>query len=110
MKGIQWQPRATQDAKEAADWYATQGGLALELAFIAELEAVIDLIEQHPASGSARHAGLFPELPAPLRFHALRRFKQLLVYYLELPDRIEVVRVWHAAQGLGALLEETDNE
>ena len=110
MKPIRWQPLATQDAKAAADWYAEQGGLALELAFIADLEAVIDLISRHPASGSTRHAALFPELAAQLRFHALRRFKQFLIYYLEQAAHIEVVRVWHVAQGLTALLENTDND
>lgn len=110
MKRIHWQPLATQDAKEATDWYAAQGGLALALAFIAELEAVVDLIARHPASGSARHARLFPELSVPLRFQALKRFSRFLIYYLELPDHIEIVRVWHVAQGLDALLEETDNE
>ena len=110
MKRIHWQPLATQDAREAADWYASQGGLALELAFIAELETAIDLIARHPASGSVRHARLFPELPAPLRFHALKRFNQFLIYYLELQDHIEIVRMWHVARGLDALLEETDNE
>ena len=31
-----------------------------------------------------------------------------MVYYLDLPDRIEVIRVWHAARGLGALLNEPE--
>ena len=39
-----------------------------------------------------------------LRFLPLKRFERHLVYYIDLPDHVEVIRVWHAARGLGALI------
>lgn len=105
MKTLLWRPQALRDAEEAASWYAEQGGLPLELGFIDELQAVLERLSRHPASGSARHASLFPELPGTLRFQVLDRFDLYLVYYLDLPGHIEIVRIWNAARGLAALLQ-----
>ena len=108
MKPLHLREQARRDADKAAAWYAEQGGLALELAFADALEAAYDLIRRHPAIGSTRHAGHVPDLLSPLRFLPLKRFEHYMVYYLDLPDRIEVIRVWHAARGLGALLNEPE--
>ncbi|MEN9477363.1 MAG: hypothetical protein RLZZ300_1504, partial [Pseudomonadota bacterium] len=48
------------------------------------------------------------DLPSPLRFLPLKRFEHHLVYYIELPDYVEVIRVWHASRGLAALMENTE--
>lgn len=108
MKRPFWRPLARQDVDAAAEWYAGQGGMALELAFIEALEATIDLIARHPASGSTRHAALFPDLATPVRFFTLKKFDRYLIYYLELPDRIEIIRVWDAACDAGNLSGDTD--
>lgn len=100
-----WRPVAARDAANIASYYAKAGGAALEIGFLDELEAAFELIASHPDSGSARHAGLFPELPVPLRLHPLRRFERILVYYIAMPDRVEIIRIWDAARGLNALLE-----
>ncbi len=104
MKPARWRPAARRDADDAAAWYADQGGAALALAFIDALETTINLIRRHPGAGSQRHAALVPGLPAPLRFAPLNRFDRYLVYYLDLPDHVEVIRIWDAARGLGPLL------
>lgn len=104
MKRARWRPAARDDADDAVAWFAAQGGVALALAFIDALESAIDLIRRHPGAGSQRHAALVPGLPAPLRFAPLNRFDRYLVYYLDLPDHIEVIRIWDAARGLGPLL------
>ena len=83
-----------------------QGGLALELAFVDALQAAYDLIQRHPGIGSVGHAEHASNLPSPLRFLPLKRFEHHLVYYIELPTHIEVVRVWHASRGLEALMED----
>lgn len=98
MKELRWRPAAVRDADAAARWYAAQGGQALELDFIDALQAAMDRIAAHPASGSTRHAMWFPELPEPLRFVVLDRFDRYLVYYLDLPDHVDVIRVWDAAR------------
>ena len=52
------------------------------------------------------HAALIPDLPAPMRFFPMQRFEHYLIYYLDLPDHVEVVRVWNASRGLQALMED----
>lgn len=100
-------PAADRDIAEAAAYYAMQDGLPLELDFIDALQGTFDLIARHPASGSTRHAHLLSQLPAPLRYHPLKRFDRYLVYYLDLPTHVEVVRVWDASRGLEALMQDT---
>lgn len=107
MKPLHLRTRARKDADEAAAWYARQGGMTLELAFADELSAVFDLIRCHPSAGSNRHAKYANDLPSPLRFLPLKRFERHLVYCIDLPEHVEVIRVWHAARGLSALM---DNE
>lgn len=104
MKPICLREQARSDADDAAAWYAKQGGLTLELAFIDALEAAYEVIRRHPAIGSARHAKHATDLPTPLRFLSLKRFEHHLIYYVELPEHVEVIRVWHASRGLDALL------
>lgn len=108
MKPLHWRQQARQDADEAAAWYFMQGGLALELAFVSALEVGADLIARHPASGSMRHARLLPELSLPLRFLPLKGFDRYLIFYLEMPTHIDVIRVWNAARDLMGLAEGTD--
>ncbi|HEU4812927.1 MAG TPA: type II toxin-antitoxin system RelE/ParE family toxin [Xanthomonadaceae bacterium] len=104
MKPLSLREQARTDADEAATRYAEQGGLALELAFVDALQAAYELIQRHPGAGSIRHAEHVPGLPSPLRFKPLKRFDHHLVYYIDLPGHVEVIRVWHASRGLEALL------
>lgn len=108
MKPVVWRDVAEQDASDAALWYARQGGLALGEAFLAEVEATLERIARHPGIGSQRHATLVPGLPAPLRWLPLHRFDRFLVYYFEVPDHVEVVRIWNVARGLEALMAGED--
>jgi|SRR5690606_6329962 len=105
MKPLRLKDQARIDTDEAAAWYALQGGLELELAFVDALQAAFDLIQRHPGAGSTRHAEHVTGLPSPLRFFPLDRFEHHLVYYMELQDHVEVIRVWHASRGLDALGE-----
>lgn len=108
MKPLRLREQAKNDADAAAAWYAGEGGATLELAFIDALQAAYDLIQRHPAVGSLRHAELVTDLPTPLRFLTLQRFDRHLVYYIDLPGHIEVLRVWHASRGLDAVMEDID--
>lgn len=103
MKPLRWRPAAVRDADAAARWYGAQGGVTLELDFIDALHATTELIAQHPASGSTRHAMWIPETPVPLRFMPLPRFDRYLVYYLDLPDHVDILRVWDASRDPQAL-------
>ena len=104
MKPLRLREQAKSDADEAAAWYAKQGGLALELAFVDALEAAYDLIFRHPRIGSTRHAEHAADLPTPLRLLPLKRFDHHLIYYIELPQHVEIIRVWHASRGLDVLM------
>lgn len=106
-KPIRQRPQAEADVSAIVDYLHTQSPKAA-LAFIDVVEAAYTLLSAHPASGSTRHASLLPELPVPLRFHPLIGFPRILIYYLDLPKAVEVVRVWDAARGLDALLQEIE--
>lgn len=80
----------------------------LEVGFIDAVESVVKLIEAHPGAGSTLHADLLPSLPAPLRFYPVRRFDGYLVYYVELPAHVSIVRIWNASRGMEALLEDEE--
>lgn len=97
-------PQAVVDFTAIADFLHSASPDA-SLKFIGAMESAYALLSAHPASGSTRHAFVLPELPAPLRFHPVQGFPRLLIYYLDLPEAVEVVRVWDAARGLDALLE-----
>jgi toxin ParE1/3/4 len=104
VKAVKWRAQARSDASEAADWYGANGGTVIELAFVAAVEAAQTLIAAHPGVGSIRHADVMSNLPAPLRFVRLERFERYLIYYLDLPTHVEVLRIWNTARGLDALV------
>ncbi|WP_242892107.1 type II toxin-antitoxin system RelE/ParE family toxin [Stenotrophomonas maltophilia] len=74
--------------------------------FLAELEATLQRIAVFPGSGSTRHADLAAQLPVPLRFMLVPGFERYLVYYLDLPDRVDIMRVWCVDRGLDALMQD----
>lgn len=106
MKPIYWRDAARSDLDDAAAWYAQQGGFPLETRFIAAVEAAASILCEHPAAGSTRHAENVPGLPTALRFFPVGRFERYLLYYLDLPTHVEVLRVWNTACGLDALMED----
>ena len=101
MKPLRLREQARKDTDAAATWYAAQGGVTLELAFVDTLEAAYEHIQRHPGIGCSRHAEYVIDLPTPLRFLRLKRCEHHLVYYIELPEHVEVILVWHASRGLG---------
>jgi len=105
LQRVEWSRQARRDAADAADWYVTQGGLALGERFLSEVQASLQQVARFPASGSLRHAEYFVGLPAPLRFLPIKTFERYLLYYLDLPTHVEVIRVWDASRGLQVLLE-----
>lgn len=104
-KPVRQRPQAGADITAIADFLHASSPRAA-LRFIDAVDAVYALLAEHPANGSLRHAVLLPELSAPLRFHPVQGFERILVYYLDLPDAVEVIRIWDAARGLEALTQE----
>ena len=74
--------------------------------FLTQVHITLQRVAQFPASGSTRHAGCIQGLPAPLRFVPVAQFERYLLYYLDLPTHVEVLRVWNAGRGLEALMED----
>lgn len=105
-KPLRYRPQATTDIEAIARDLLAQSPQAAA-GFIDAIEHANGLLATHPASGSSRHADQLPALPVPLRFHPLRGFPRVLVYYLDLPDAVDVIRIWDAARGLDALVEDT---
>lgn len=106
-KPVVQRPRADADIDDIFQWMRRESA-SVAVAFLDSVQAAYELLAQHPGAGSKRHAHLCPELPYPLRFFPLTRFPRILVYYMERPDAVEVIRVWDAARGLDALMESID--
>lgn len=105
MKKIEWRPQAEVDAADAAYWYARQGGLALGQRFLSEVDDTLARIAAFPGAGSSRHAHLAEMLAGPLRYMVVSAFDRYVIYYLDLPTHVDVVRVWCVERGLDALLD-----
>ncbi|MDN5925092.1 MAG: type II toxin-antitoxin system RelE/ParE family toxin [Xanthomonadales bacterium] len=108
MKPVEWRPQARRDADDAAFWYAQQDRLALGERFILQVAATLEHLSHFPATGSTRHDGIVPGLHAPLRFFPVMQFERYLVYYLDLPTHVDVIRIWCADRGLDALMEDDE--
>ncbi len=105
-KPLRQRPQAATDTAAIADYLYVSATPDVALRFIDAVEAAYRLLSAHPASGSPRHAHVLPELPVPLRFHPIKHFERVLIYYLDQPDAVEVIRISDASRGLDALLEE----
>lgn len=97
--------RADLDIGEALDHYLSESVPAAE-GFVDALEDAFAHIQRAPATGSPRWAH---ELHVPgLRSWPCTRYPYI-VFYLHLPDRIEVWRVLHGKRDIPAWLS-ADNE
>ena len=105
-KPLRQRPQAAADIAAIADHLCASAAPDVALRFIDAVENAYRLLSTHPASGSPRHAHVLPELPVPLRFHPVAHFERILIYCLDLPDGVDVIRVWDASRGLEALLQE----
>lgn len=103
MKQLYWHPQARHDADEAAAWYAEQGGLVLEIAFVEALQAATAQISRHPGIGSNRYADLLKT--QALRFWSLKKFPHLL-FYIERETQVDILRVLHAQRDIPAWMGE----
>ena len=105
-KPLRYRPQATADIEAIGRFLFGQSPEAAARV-VSAVEQAYALLAEHPASGSSRHSGLFPTLPVPLRFHPIAGFPRVLIYYLDLPEALEIVRLWDAARGLDAFVEDT---
>ena len=107
-KPIVQRPRVDADIDTIFAWLRRDSAKAA-VKFLDAVQSAHELLGDHPASGSTRHATYCQELPHPLRFFPIHGFPRILIYYMDRPDAIEVIRAWDAARGLDALLAETED-
>jgi len=101
-KAVLHRPRVDRDIDEIFA-YLSRESVKVAGRFLDDVEAAYLLLGEHPGIGSTRHAAFCPELPHLLRFHPLKRFPRIVIYYMDRPDAVEVIRIWDAARGLEAL-------
>lgn len=102
-KPVVHRPAADRDLDEIVGFLRRESRQVAQR-FAEAVAAAARLIGDHPGIGSARHAEICQELPMQLRFHPVAGFPRILIYYVEGPDVVEIVRIWDAARGLEALL------
>lgn len=89
--------RAVEDISIATDTYLAEAGVQVASTFLERLEQTLAWISEHPASGSPRYA-LDMDLPN-LRSVRVTNFSYL-VFYIEVPDGLEVWRVLHGSRDI----------
>jgi toxin ParE1/3/4 len=90
------------DVDDAIERYLGQAGLDVAEGFIDALGAAYSHIASHPGTGSPRYAVKLNL--GGLRFWTLGHYPYLVFYY-EMPDRIDVVRVLHASMDISQILD-----
>ena len=87
------EPEAEADLTEAFDWYEAQrSGLGHD--FMLCVEAALEAIAERPAS--------FPLIHKHTRRALTRRFPYLILF-VELPDLIDVIGVFHTSRDPGSI-------
>jgi toxin ParE1/3/4 len=103
MKPVVPRELAHLDVEDVIEHYLRDGGTAVALGFVDELERAYTHIARHPATGSPRYAHQLGF--ADLRFWRVARFPYL-VFYVERADDIDVLRVLHAQRDIPAWMNE----
>jgi toxin ParE1/3/4 len=80
-------PLALAELREAAAFYSERAGADLGLAFVAEFERVVKMIQQNPLAGTALRANRL--------VYPLRRFPYSVMYYLAKDAELRIIAVAH---------------
>lgn len=96
MKRLSYRPAALDDLRSIA-LYITEDNPSRAASFIEELRAKAAQAAERPETFPARD-----DLAPGLRAARLGRY---LIFFRNLPDEVEVVRVLHSARDLKAVLE-----
>jgi toxin ParE1/3/4 len=96
---------AEQDIEQASFHCQSEGGEVLALDFIEEAEQAFRRIGRNPAIGSPRYA--FELGLEGVRAWPLRRFPYL-IFYIEQPNSLDVLRVLHGQRDIPAWLQSSE--
>ncbi len=101
MKPIRVRPLADRDVDVHAD-YIARDNLDAALRFLDAVQTAYDRIGEHPGIGSLGYAHL--PLLEDLRMWPVPDFNNYLVFYLDRPGYVDVLRVLHGATDIPAAL------
>ena len=105
MKPVRVRPRADMEIDVLADYIAGEN-LGAALRFLEAIETTFDALSEQPGIGSPRYAHL--PLLEGLRVWAVSGFENTLIFYIERPVYVDVLRVLHAARDIPAALTDQD--
>jgi plasmid stabilization system protein ParE len=74
--------------------------------FIDAVDAACRRLADTPDIGGDRHRHIVPELPVALRALPVPGFPHILLFYMPLPDAVELIRVIDTARGMEPLAED----
>lgn len=102
---LRLRPQAAIDIATLADaCTATMAGDGAR--FIDAVDAACARLADTPHAGVDRHRHIVPELPVALRALPVPGFPHILVFYMPLPDAVELIRVIDTARGMEPLAED----
>ena len=97
-------PASRSDQLEIAEYYDAEGGQALGDRFINQCLLGFARLKEFPESGSRLRFN-HPSLKN-CRFILVPDFKKILIFYLNLPGRIEIIRLLHGSRDIEEALEQ----
>jgi toxin ParE1/3/4 len=103
MKPVRVRPQADTEMDALAD-YIARDNLNAALRFLEVIQKSFDLISEQPEIGSRRYAYL--PLMEGLRMWPVADFEKHLIFYIERPTYIDVLRALHSARDLPEALTE----
>jgi plasmid stabilization system protein ParE len=74
--------------------------------FIDAVDVACRRLADTPDIGGDRHRHIVPELPVALRALPVPGFPHILLFYMPLPDAVELIRVIDTARGMEPLAED----
>jgi toxin ParE1/3/4 len=86
-------------------WYAETAGVETADRFLRAADKTLRVLSKQPESGSSLLVRR-PELGGVRRFPVSDGFEKILLFYMPLPDGIELIRVAHGSRDSQPLLEE----
>ncbi len=104
MSAIHRRAKARQDLVEIFRYYSREAGLRIAHRFFAQAEATFSRLAGMPGLGT-RYDHRHPAL-AEVRFFPVSRFRKYIVFYRQVADGIEIVRVLHGARDIAGILSE----
>jgi len=104
MKRLRIRPRADRDIDEAFAFIARDNHLAA-IRFLEAVEESFLLLQKQSGIGSRRWAHV--PLLKHTRMLGVTGFRKHLIFYIEHPTHIEIVRLLHAARDIPAIFGET---